>query len=97
MGAGEPLALALSDDLVVALFGRARELGLLDETGGEEERFVGSAEAARLIGCSTGRLHNLVSSTRTGQGTIPFHREGGRLVFSTLELRDWIKSGRAGV
>lgn len=85
-------ALELPDELIDVLV--ARVLDLIPPV--EEERFVGSAEAAHLIGCSTGRLHNLVSSTRKGQGTIPFHREGGRLVFSTLELRDWIKSGRAG-
>ena len=83
------LTLDLPPELVEAIAERAAEL-VLEQAPAQSERWVGTRDAADYLGCSPGRLHNLTSA-----GRIPHHREGGRLVFSTRELDDWIRSGRA--
>lgn len=81
MSTGETLTLALSDDLVVALFGRARELGLLEETagvGGELEA------AAEHFGVPPRRVRDW------RERGCPTRKIGRRLWFRFAEVSEWL-------
>ena len=81
MGAGETLALAFTDDLVVALFDRARELGLLEEEAG----VGGEVEAvAEHFGVPPRRVRDW------RERGCPATRIGRRLWFRYAEVDEWL-------
>lgn len=84
------ISFTISAEALEAIAARAAELLREQAATTAPQRWLGSKAAASYLGCSVGRLHNLTSA-----GTIPHHHEGGRLIFSTRELDDWITSGRS--
>ena len=54
------ISLALTDDVVVAVFARARELGLL-ENAPVNTPWLTTEQTADYLGCSKGQVLNLVS------------------------------------
>jgi excisionase family DNA binding protein len=86
---GAALNIELPAEVLEAIAERAAVL-LREQVSTPSDRWLGTKAAADYLGCSTGRLHNLTSA-----GRIPHHHEGGRLVFSTSEIDEWIRSGRA--
>ncbi len=50
----------------------------------EDDRRIGAAEAARMLGRSSGAIYQLIFNNR-----IPFHRDGTTIFFQTAELREW--------
>lgn len=49
------------------------------------EAWVGVQEAAAYLNCHRQRIYNLVSDR-----TIPFRKDGSRLLFRLSELDDWL-------
>jgi excisionase family DNA binding protein len=88
----EALALSLPAEAIETIAERAAELVLArlqaDIAGGSP--WLDWQGAADYLGCKPKRIRNL-----TSQGRIPFHREGGRVVYHRQELDAWVLEGRA--
>lgn len=62
---------------------------LTEQPGQVLDEMFGMDKAVDFLGLGKQTIYNLVS-----QRSIPHHRKGGRLYFSSLELTQWLKDGK---
>jgi hypothetical protein len=63
----------------------ARVVAELREEGSRGRWLTGAAAAADYLGCSPKRIYNRLHE-------IPHARDGGRLMFNTYDLDEWLRS-----
>jgi len=80
------LALALPAELIDAIAQRAAELVGTPEP----ESWIGVDDAAAHLCCPKSRVYRLVSRC-----SIPFEKDGARLLFKRSELDLWVQRGGA--
>lgn len=81
---GASVSLALTDDAVEAIARRAAEI--LQASNEPAPRWLTGAQAAAdYLGWKVKRVHNRIHE-------LPCHRNGGRLMFSTTELDEYVRS-----
>lgn len=81
------ISLALTDDVVVAVFARARELGLL-ENAPVNTPWLTTEQTADYLGCSKGQVLNLVS-----EGRIPRrYQKGHKARFRRTDLDAYVET-----
>jgi excisionase family DNA binding protein len=79
------ISVALTDDVVVAVFARARELGLL-QSAAAGTSWLTTEQAADYLGCSKGQVLNHVSA-----GRIPRrYMKGHKARFKTSDLDAYV-------
>jgi excisionase family DNA binding protein len=81
------ISVALTDDVVVAVFTRARELGLLQSPAADTS-WLTTEQAADYLGCSKGQVLNLVS-----EGRIPRrYQKGHKARFRRTDLDAYVEA-----
>ena len=81
------IELRLTDDEVNRIASRLAEL--LKESAQPTERWLDVAAAAAHVGLTEHSIRGLVKRRK-----VPVHRTlNGRLLFSAVELNDWVRSG----
>jgi excisionase family DNA binding protein len=74
--------LRATDEFVIGVVARARELGLLENGNGAPDRWLTTEQAATYLGCSRGQVLNHVSA-----GRIPRrYQKGHKALFKTPDL-----------
>jgi excisionase family DNA binding protein len=81
--------LEVTDEFVSAVAVRVRDLLLLDAQQSQPQ-WLNADEAAKHLRCRKQRLYNLVH-----EGSVPYEKEGGRLLFERSALDVWVRSGGA--
>jgi excisionase family DNA binding protein len=83
------LALDVPADVLEAVARRAAEL-LAEDLRAQPEPWIGVEEAAAHLACPRSRIYRLVS-----RRSIPFEKDGQRLLFRRSTLDEWVARGGA--
>jgi hypothetical protein len=86
--ARQPLALALTDEIVDAIAERAAILLSQRPVGAADGWIRGAQRIAEYIDCPPSRVYALVSARR-----IPVHHDGSALIATRSELDRWVREG----
>jgi excisionase family DNA binding protein len=83
------LAVDVPADVLEAVAQRAAEL-VTEDLRSQPEPWIGVEEAAAHLACPRSRIYRLVS-----RRSIPFEKDGARLLFKRSTLDEWVAQGGA--
>jgi excisionase family DNA binding protein len=84
------LLIDLPDELVDAIADKVLDRLNLNVATPDDDGFLDVAGAARFLACPKSRIYAAVSAR-----SIPFHKDGSRLLFDRAELRAHVHNGGA--